>query len=489
MDQGEKRRWWSLTRRPAQKQEIKYASSTSTERIEPAPNRDAHGNEQIEIMETNPQAHRPLLRDRKANEDQKLANAAPAIASSSSGNASTADKAETNTRQRIPLSGHQTRSNNTDLPVHPVPLIPPCHGAPQAQLAAAQAAGIIPEHGTATPSRLNGAAGENGAIDALENENEDEERDQPSCLICCDPIKLVSFGKCGHHAACGRCCIRMRMCYGFIDCPLCKAKLPEVVIAPWRKDIPSFAFFQATPDAAARSRPGELGPGRILADRWDPERQELTSQLLRDLVGSTSLACGVCDPKGCHRFARVPQLESHLWEEHKRYACATCLRDTRNFSLETPLYESRAEVRAHMMSAHPICQFCFGPAFTDREELISHLRFHHFQCYLCETAPDDPNSWFKDAYGLREHLANEHITCDDVLCAGNLVAFRTADELKEHQMEYHRVALRAGGGGIGTGGRGDGRKWPVELLVAIFFTSIAFVLSRLYPITQAELLT
>ena len=325
--------------------------------------------------------------------------------------------------------------------------------------------------------------------DAFEGADGLRSDDALQCLICCEPIQLVSFGKCGHQAACGRCCLRMRICYGFMDCPLCKTKLPEVVIAPWRKEIPSFAFFHATPGAAARSNPGQLGPGRILADRWDPIQQELNSGLLRDLVGATSIACRVCDPKGHQPFARVTELESHIWDEHRLHACGTCLRDTRNFFLEVPLHDTRRAVHDHGITAHPICRFCFGPAFTDREEFISHLRFHHFQCYVCETSPDDPASWFKDAGALREHLAAHHITCDDPLCGGTLVAFRTVEELHEHQIEYHTRLGRGAAGRLGTDFRVEIKKWPLELIVAVLLTSIAFILSRMYPVNHEEALT
>jgi hypothetical protein len=50
----------------------------------------------------------------------------------------------------------------------------------------------------------------------------------PQCLVCCSEMAEVGLGACNHKAVCGTCTLRLRLCYGRRDCPLCKAELKEV---------------------------------------------------------------------------------------------------------------------------------------------------------------------------------------------------------------------------------------------------------------------
>ena len=50
------------------------------------------------------------------------------------------------------------------------------------------------------------------------------------CVVCCEPMAVVSVGPCGHAQVCARCCLRLRLNYKDMRCPLCKAEQPEVVI-------------------------------------------------------------------------------------------------------------------------------------------------------------------------------------------------------------------------------------------------------------------
>ena len=311
-----------------------------------------------------------------------------------------------------------------------------------------------------------------------EKNNDKDEEEASHCLLCCNSMQLVSFGACGHQAACGPCCLRMRMCYGRIDCPLCKTDLPEVVISPYRRDIPEFSFFLNHPEAAARSRPGELGPGSILADRWQPGKRQPSSRLLHDLMRSTGLACSVCDSEGKNPFARASQLEGHLRDCHQRYLCGMCLREGRNFPLEAMIYKSEQEVKAHVASTHPRCDFCRGRSFFDGDALWAHMMDRHHRCTLCEPGAGGSDPWFSDVDALRSHLSGDHFACEDADCVSCLVAFRSAEELRRHHIERHSARMprwnpaaarplhldiqfvrRPGSGGAGGGGGGaQGRR-------------------------------
>jgi E3 ubiquitin-protein ligase ZNF598 len=262
----------------------------------------------------------------------------------------------------------------------------------------------------------------------------------PHCLLCAEPMSLLSFGACNHRVACGRCCLRMRMCYHRTDCALCKMNLEEVVIAPWRPSLPEFEYFSNTPNASARSRPGQLGPGTVLVDKWQPGRRPPSTRLLHELERSTALACSACPPDRRKTFARAGHLENHVHQQHGLSICGMCLREQRCFPLDLPLFETPSELKTHVVSSHPRCEFC-DQRFFDGDALFLHLQDRHFRCQLCEPVPGADHSWFRDAQALREHLREDHHACDDPTCVECLVAFATQEELRRHYLHRHSSRL------------------------------------------------
>jgi len=271
--------------------------------------------------------------------------------------------------------------------------------------------------------------------------DEELEGEAPHCLLCCSPMALVSFGSCGHVTACGPCCLRLRMCYNRTDCSVCKSELPDVVIAPWRPDLPDFAFFLDHPVSVARSRPGKLGPGCILADKWQPKGRKSSSKLLYDLERSTGIACSVCDKAGARPFPNHKELAAHLLERHGKFICGICFHEGRTFSLDLPLFNSKKAVKEHTAAAHPRCDFCRGRTFFDSDSLWKHMIESHHRCHLCHPGPGGSDSWFANTENLRSHLAADHFACDDSDCAACLVAFRTAEELRRHHIERHSARM------------------------------------------------
>jgi hypothetical protein len=267
------------------------------------------------------------------------------------------------------------------------------------------------------------------------------EGEAPHCLLCCSLMALASFGSCGHLTACGPCCLRLRMCYNRTDCSVCKTELSDVVIAPWRPDLPDFTYFLDHPESVARSKPGKLGPGCILADKWQPKPRKPSSKLLHDLERSIGIACSVCDKAGVRPFPNHKELGAHLFERHGKHVCGICFREGRTFPLELPLYNSKNGVKEHTAAVHPRCDFCRGRTFFDSDSLWTHMMESHHRCHLCDPGPGGSDSWFADTENLRNHLAADHFACDDGDCAACLVAFRTAEELRRHHIERHSARM------------------------------------------------
>jgi hypothetical protein len=72
-----------------------------------------------------------------------------------------------------------------------------------------------------------------------------------ACVICAEPLTSAALGACGHLDVCAVCSLRSRVLYDDCQCPLCKAELPQVVLAALRPDKSVLGVQQAGEAAAA----------------------------------------------------------------------------------------------------------------------------------------------------------------------------------------------------------------------------------------------
>ena len=56
------------------------------------------------------------------------------------------------------------------------------------------------------------------------------------CCVCTEPLELVAIGSCGHAETCARCCLKSRLNYNNMRCPVCAAEQAAVLIAPWQQE-------------------------------------------------------------------------------------------------------------------------------------------------------------------------------------------------------------------------------------------------------------
>jgi E3 ubiquitin-protein ligase ZNF598 len=196
----------------------------------------------------------------------------------------------------------------------------------------------------------------------------------PPCLVCCSEMALVSLGSCDHKAVCGRCCLRLRLCYGDARCPLCKAELTEAVVAPWAAAPSRFA------DRRAFRSPA-FAAGGVSACSGGDARDD--AMLLDALRRSAAVACSTCDPGAYRPFKRLEHLEAHMRTAHRRRLCGLCLKEGRQFPLELPAYHDDKAANAHLAKAHPECRFC-RRRFYDDDALFSHMQQEHFRCTVCD---------------------------------------------------------------------------------------------------------
>ena len=83
-----------------------------------------------------------------------------------------------------------------------------------------------------------------------------------ACVICAEPLTSAALGACGHLEVCALCSLRSRVLYDDCQCPLCKAELPQVVLAALRSDKTVFGVSLSTAgkyiNVFARLGTGEL---------------------------------------------------------------------------------------------------------------------------------------------------------------------------------------------------------------------------------------
>lgn len=106
-----------------------------------------------------------------------------------------------------------------------------------------------------------------------------------------------------------------------LTCQTC-CHAEQVVVAPWRPELPDWADYAAHPEWVARTK--RWAGGKICADRWSGGGRR-GAPLLQQLQSRTALACMVCDPGGQVPFQRREQLLMHVEQEHGMGLCSLCL--------------------------------------------------------------------------------------------------------------------------------------------------------------------
>lgn len=240
------------------------------------------------------------------------------------------------------------------------------------------------------------------------------------------------MGACNHREVCGTCTLRMRLCYGRKDCPLCKAELQEVVIALWRQEgLPNYEFYQSHPELLARNPKWARG---IAADKWRP-RGRPNNRLLGELQRRTAMACTLCDRAAARPFPSPHHLLRHVQEAHGQRLCRFCLEEGHQFALELTPHPSQEALEEHLGQAHPRCDFC-RCRFYDDDGLWKHMQQSHFSCHVCPP-PAATLAYYNTARDLQQHMRRDHHLCEEPECADCFVAFGTPEELRRHHLERH----------------------------------------------------
>ncbi|KAL0054967.1 hypothetical protein WJX82_005281 [Trebouxia sp. C0006] len=248
---------------------------------------------------------------------------------------------------------------------------------------------------------------------------------QPVCLLCCEPIKVMAVGKCNHKEICAECILQMVMLYKNSQCPLCKGELDQIVITPWVDPEPPDWSHWVSILHQLWHKPQWCPKFFVSRDLFPGRYQPLHAYFQR----LTARACSICDPEAEHLFHTDGALCKHMTQHHHRHLCMVCLKaGGRAFPLQLPTYTAQ-ELDAHIAGDHPKCQFC-GTHFYEQEQWEMHMMANHPFCELCDAD-------FRNAEEFTEHLRRSHWLCSEPSCEGCFVAFESKQELQEHHRLVH----------------------------------------------------
>lgn len=256
--------------------------------------------------------------------------------------------------------------------------------------------------------------------------------DTSRCLLCLNDLKYVALGSCGHKHICAICTLRLRLIIHNTACSICNQVLDTVYII----DDPSLTFEDVKQMEESLSR-----------DKDDPSVLYLNENCKRVGIFPRLSICRIGKCRHKKEFANINGLKRHLERDHRRTFCEICLKHRLVFVQEQKTYlqnkindhienGDRGDDQCSQIFPHPFCNFCNEYFFND-EHLQEHLFKQHMTCPICG---DDYKNWYYPNYkALEKHFDKTHYLCKNKKCLeGLFVAFRTEDELSQHNYILHQ---------------------------------------------------
>ncbi|KAG8995276.1 hypothetical protein FRB93_001170 [Tulasnella sp. JGI-2019a] len=279
--------------------------------------------------------------------------------------------------------------------------------------------------------------------DALPTANDASDDSEDLCWICTEKIKYFSFSEC-NHITCHICALRMRALYKREICTFCKLPQTSLVIT-------------------SRSPKPYQGYNLQSMQHFDRKLSMYceTGEMLKNCL---LLLRSNCPNSDCD-FTTLgwASLKRHVSDCHDRLLCDLCISHKKIFAHEHTTYtvdqypihmpsfqrssnrkgkgkEVQAEVQTDM-EIHPMCSFC-QECFYDDDELHSHLRGRHEECFVCRKQ-GIVHQYFQDLVKLELHFKEEHHPCTNPLCLEQkFMVFPTELDLKAHLAEVHGNAKK-----------------------------------------------
>ncbi|KAJ1920168.1 hypothetical protein H4219_001541 [Mycoemilia scoparia] len=262
------------------------------------------------------------------------------------------------------------------------------------------------------------------AVKGKEEEVEEEDEFKDCCFICANPVKIWAVGPCNHRT-CYLCNLRLRALYETKSCPYCKDEI-EVII--YTKDPD--ATYQELSQKKFKFRDQKLAINCDGADVY--------SQIRRDLeFRCPHRKCDYVDEKDWDG------LKQHTQDAHGMFLCDLCIKYKMAFPFEHRLF-TKNKLRHHKregdgigFTGHPKCDFCHT-CFYSGDELFTHCRERHEQCFICIRNGTGQQVYFKNYIKLMAHFTEEHYVCKHPECLEKkFIAFATEMDLKAHMIEEH----------------------------------------------------
>ncbi|KAK4689158.1 hypothetical protein P7C73_g938, partial [Tremellales sp. Uapishka_1] len=309
----------------------------------------------------------------------------------------------------------------------------------------------------------------------------EEVDDAVQCFICAEEITFWSVGVCGHRT-CHICALRLRVFYKKSDCTFCKTPLPSVLFTrspetPFPdghrvkpSDPNRIAAAQANADKLEKGknwREGLIFPGTLKLD--DFEFYDSPTGVVfedEDMMEETLLLLRYnCPYPNCAHVAHSwESLERHTASVHGLVICKLCRSVLSRFAHEQVLYpphllglhdpskvkrgqrpprprgKKEEELVESWDAPHPMCEFCHE-AFFGPDELFSHMRGKHEECFVCKQS-GEKDVYFQDYPRLEAHFHQSHFACMQPVCLEKkFVVFPNELDLRQHTLQEHGESM------------------------------------------------
>ncbi|CEP19248.1 hypothetical protein [Parasitella parasitica] len=256
-----------------------------------------------------------------------------------------------------------------------------------------------------------------------------EQEDDELCFICTEPVRMFAVGQCDHRT-CHKCTLRLRALYETRNCAYCKTEQTVVII---------------TKDA---EKPFEnfKGDDTLFTDKKLNIKFE-TKEMFNEAMHMLDYNCPHAD---CAETSKNwGELKQHVRKTHSLNICDLCSRHKKIFPYEHTLYTLTQLSKHHRegdkdfnkddetgFSGHPECAFCKIRFFGD-DELFTHCRDQHEQCFLC-VRNGNRHEYYVNYASLEDHFRSDHCMCFYPQCLEKkFVVFDSPIDLKAHEVQEH----------------------------------------------------
>lgn len=153
-----------------------------------------------------------------------------------------------------------------------------------------------------------------------------------TCAICKEINNFYAIGSCDHKNICVYCALKSRLLYKDLKCPICTAKLEDLVIFEFPIDL-NYAEI----DKNDCYKDSDFGSNGVYYLDISAKEEVL------------KLNAFICPISNCNEpiFENLLYLMQHMKKSHNRFYCDICIKEGKRFLSEATVYNTQS-LRDHL---------------------------------------------------------------------------------------------------------------------------------------------